>query len=440
MAEESVRRWLPWVAAATALLLTPLSGGWAAEGPGAVRSDPAAHVAGTRLDLKELIGEALAQNPEIQRARGRWRASENRPSQAGSMPDPVLMLGMRNVGFDGITRGEEMMSFATVSIGQAIPFPGKLDMRQRIARKDADRIGEIHNATILSVVSRLKVAYFDYFFIEKSIEIIRKDKGLLEQFEKTAEAKFRVGEGIQQDVLKAQVELSRLLERLTIKEQEREEVVARINRILNRPPSTPLPPPAEFGRSSFEYDLEALQRMVLENSPALRAEDHAIERDETALSLARREYLPDFALSAGISDRGQLDNIWEVRLGVEVPFYFWRKQRYGVREASETLVSSMEGRQAVKQSVLYRVKDLYELARTSEDLVELYERGIIPQATLSLQSAVSGYSVGNVDFLTLLDNLITLLEDELRYTREQTQYEKALARLEEVVGVRFTGL
>ena len=397
---------------------------------------------GTRneLSLKTLIEEARAHNPEIWAAEERWNAARSVPSQAGSLPDPVLMLGMRNVGFDGITRGEEMMSTATVLIGQSIPFPGKLGMKEDIAFQDAERIREVYNATALSVIARLKVAYFDYYFVEKAIEIIRKDKELLEKFEKTAEAKYKVGEGIQQDVLKAQVEISRLLERLEIKEQEREEVVARINRLLNRPPSDPLPPPAEFDRSEFSYGLGELNRMALENSPELKAETKAIERDRTALSLAKREYYPDLALSAGVSDRGDLEDIWEVRLGIEVPFYFWRKQRYGVREAVDRLEASNEGHQAVKQSILYRVKDLYEMAETSDDLVVLYEKGIIPQATLSLESAVSGYGVGNVDFLTLLDNLITLLEDELRYTRELTHFEKALARLEEVVGVRFTGL
>ncbi len=393
-----------------------------------------------RIDLKALIEEAREQNPEIRAAEERWKAASSVPSQAGSLPDPALMLGMKNVGFNGITRGEEMMSTATVSVGQSIPFPGKLGLKKRIAEKDAERIKEDYVATELSVIARLKVAYFDYYFVEKAIEILNKDKGLLEDFEKTAEAKYKVGSGIQQDVLKAQVEISRFVERLKIKEQERQEVVARINGLLNRPPSNPLPPPAEFDRSEFSLRLEELNRMAMQHSPRLKAQSKAVERDRTALSLARRQYYPDFALSAGISDRGRLDDIWEVRLGVEVPFYFWKKQRYGVREAADRLEASNESHQAAAESILYHVKDLYEMAETADDLVDLYEKGIIPQATLSLESAVSGYSVGHVDFLTLLDNLITLLEDELRYDRELTHFEKALARLEEAVGVRFTGL
>jgi len=401
-------------------------------------------VAGQEMDekikLNSLLQEALENNPDIQRAKKQWISSQNIPSQAGSLPDPVLMLGIRNVGFDEITRGEEMMSTANFSVGQAIPFPGKLGLKAEMATKEADRIGENYNATVLSVIARLKVAYYDYYFVEKSIEIIQKDKGLLEQFEKTAQARYEVGMGIQQDVLKAQVEVSRLVERLKIKEQEREEVTARINQLLNRPPLSPLPPPEDFKKSGFDYDLDDLNQMALSSSPLLKAEGRAIERDQAALSLARKEYLPDFAVSAGIADRGNLDDIWEVRVGIAVPFYFWRKQRYGVREAAYGLEASQENHQAIKELVLYRVKDLYAMTKTSEELVVLYEKGIIPQATLSLESAISGYGVGNVDFLTLLDNLITLLEDELKYTRELTHFEKALSRLEEVVGVRFTGV
>ncbi len=393
-----------------------------------------------RYGLQELIEEATEMNPEILAAKSRWEAAKNVPSRVGSLPDPVLMAGMRNVGFDGITYGEEMMSMATLSVGQTIPFPGKLGKKEEIARKEADRMGEEYEATVLSVVARLKAAYFDYYFTEKSIEIIRKDQELLEKFEKTAQAKYEVGDGIQQDVLKAQVEVSRLMERLRIKEQEREEVIARINQLLNRAPSSPLPPPEGFERSRFDYDLEDLNRMALSGSPLLKAEDRAVERDQSALSLARKEYLPDFSVSAGIADRGDLDSIWEIQVGIDIPFYFWRKQRSGIREAVHGLEASRENQQAVKEQVLYRVKDLYETAKTSEELTELYEQGIIPQATLSLESAISGYGVGTVDFLTLLDNLMTLLEDELKYTRELTYFEKSLSRLEEVVGTRFTGI
>lgn len=392
------------------------------------------------LDLRAMIGEALEKNPEILRAKNEWSSARNVPSQAGSLPDPTLMLGLRNVGFDDLTLGDEMMSTATISFGQAIPFPGKLAAKKEMARLDADRVGERYQATVLNVISEVKVAYFDYYFIEKSIETVKKNKELLEEFAMMAQVRYEVGQGIQQDVLKAHVEVSRLVERLKLMEQERVEIVARINRLLNRPVGSSLQQPSDFERSSFDYDLEELYDMALSQSPELKAEEKRVERDRTALSLAKKEYLPDFAVSAGIASRGSLEDIWEVRLGIELPFYFWKKQRYGVREASFKLEASRDNHQAVREEVLYRIKSLYEVTETSKELVTLYEEGIIPQATLSLESAIAGYSVGKVDFLTLLDNLISLLEDDIKYTRELTRFEKNLSRLELAVGVQITGI
>jgi outer membrane protein TolC len=402
-------------------------------------SSPAFEPGEDFLDLRAMINEVLERNPEILRAKNEWSSANSVPSQAGSLPDPTLMLGLRNVGFNELTLGDEMMSMATISFGQAIPFPGKLGAKEEIARLDADRVGERYKATVLNIISQVKVAFFDYYFIEKSIETVKKSKELLEEFAMTAQVRYEVGEGIQQDVLKAQVEVSRLMERLKLMEQEREEIVARINRLLNRPVGTVLPPPSDFERSPFDYDLEELYEMALSQSPELKAEERRVERDRTALSLAKKEYLPDFAVSAGIANRGSLEDIWEVRLGIEVPFYFWKKQRYGVREASYDLEASRDNHQAVREQVLYRIKSLYEVTETSKELVTLYEDGIIPQATLSLESAIAGYSVGKVDFLTLLDNLISLLEDDIKYTRELTRFEKNLSRLELAVGVQITG-
>jgi outer membrane protein TolC len=392
------------------------------------------------LDLRDMIEEAIEKNPEVLRAKNEWFAAQSVPSQAGSLPDPTLMLGLRNVGFNELTLGDEMMSTATVSVGQAIPFPGKLGAKEDIARADADRVGEQYKTVVLGIISQVKEVYFDYSFIEKSIGFIRKNKELLGEFEQTAQVRYEVGEGIQQDVLKAQVEVSRLVERLKLMEQEREEIMARINRLLNRPAGYYLPPPADFERSSFDFELEELYELALSQSPELAAEERRVERDRAALSLARKEYLPDFAVSAGVASRGELEDIWEVRLGLEIPFYFWKKQRYGVREASYDLEASYDNHRAVREHILYRIKSLYEVTKTSEELVTLYEEGIIPQATLSLESAIAGYSVGHVDFLTLLDNLISLLEDDIKYTRELTRFEINLSRLELAVGVQFTGL
>ena len=166
-----------------------------------------------------------------------------------------------------------------------------------------------------------------------------------------------------------------------------------------------------------------------------------IEREEKALELARKELYPDFFVEASPGVMGMpgngIDGVWEVSLGLKVPFYFWRKQKPAIEEAALELQGAEQDYGSTSQTLLYNVKESYLNAKTSEKLMNLYKNGIIPQSRLSLKSATSGYQVGTVDFLTLLDNLVTLFSFELEYERHLTEYQKALARIEELSGVEL---
>jgi outer membrane protein TolC len=130
---------------------------------------------------------------------------------------------------------------------------------------------------------------------------------------------------------------------------------------------------------------------------------------------------------------------WEVGVGVKVPLYFWRKQRYGVLEAAENVGEARNTRQNVIQTLLTRVKDLSVQAHTAEQLIALFQTAIIPQSRLSFESASAGYTVGKVDFLTLLNNVLVLREAELSYEEQLTEFEKSLAQLEEIIGTPVAG-
>jgi outer membrane protein TolC len=164
-----------------------------------------------------------------------------------------------------------------------------------------------------------------------------------------------------------------------------------------------------------------------------------ITRNELSLSLAQREYYPDLVFKADYMNKAARLPEWEVGVGVKVPLYFWRKQRYGVLEAAESVGEARNTRQSVMQNLLTRVKDLYVQARTAEQLTTLYQTAIIPQSRLSLESASAGYTVGKVDFLTLLNNVLVLREAELSYEEQLTEFEKSVAQLEEVVGMPLAG-
>jgi cobalt-zinc-cadmium efflux system outer membrane protein len=389
--------------------------------------------------LKSLVEEAREKNPEILKARAEWEAATKRPSQAGSLPDPMIGVGWRNVTFNRITLTEDPNSMVTFSFSQEFPFPGKLSLREQIAKEEAQAQGKLYETTSRKVIADLKEAYYDWFLVDKSIEITLRNKALLENFVNIAQSRYKVGKGIQQDVIKAQVEVSRFIEQLKLLEERKGILEARIRSILNRPPDSPLGRPGAVEKSPFTLTEEDLYKLTQEKAPLLKSKENLIGRQEEALKLAKKEYYPDFALEAspGVMgmNGGGTQGFWEITLGVKVPLYFWRKQRFGVKEAVSQLQAAREDYTGTNQSLFSNIKEQYLIAKTSENLIELFQEGIIPQSTSSLESAIAGYQVGNIDFLTLLDNLVTLFNFELSYYTHLTNYQKALARIEEIIDV-----
>ena len=387
------------------------------------------------VDLPRLRSYALANNPDIKAAEQRWRAAQARPSQEGSLPDPMVNTGYHNESFGRLTQGSSDFSWIRLGAEQEVPFPGKLSLKETVAAREADREGAMYGAAILSVVTRLRVAYDDYALVHKSLEIVRRNQGLLEQLEQAAEAKYRVGEGLQQDVLRAQVELSVLLGRLTSLEQERQSAAAMLNAVLNRPPAAPLGAPLAIEKVSFSRTADELESIARERSPNLRAAQLGVDRAESSLDLARRQYYPDFVLRADYYNKADLTPEWEVGAGIRIPLYFWRKQAFGVREAAAGVSEARATKQSTSQDILARVQSLYAQVTAAERLVDLYGGTVVPQAELSLHSASAGYQVGRVDFLTLLNSFTVLNEYQLRYSEELASFDKAVAQLEEAAGL-----
>ena len=394
-----------------------------------------------KLDL--LVEEAMNNNPEIKASKARWEAFSMRPSQEGSLPNPIIGGRIKNVSFSDITLGEDPRSDIQAFVAQEIPFPGKLSSKEKIAQKESESQRWLSDAISRKIIADLKETYFDWFFINKSIEITNRNKELLQKFTKIAEVKYEVGMGIQQDVLKAQVEVSGFIERLELLAKRKEIVETKIKRILNRPLDSPLGEPEEITKSELTTTLAEITDATSEHAPLLKSSSEIVDSREESLKLAKKQYLPDFILGATYFNRdwgnGDLDDIWQVSLGLRVPLYYWRKEKFGVREAALDVSQARENYESTKNNLLFQVKDNYITATTAEKLVELYQTGIIPQSTLSLESAISGYQVGNIDFLTLLNNLITLFNFELEYYKQLTEYQKALARIEEIAAIELIG-
>lgn len=382
-----------------------------------------------RLSLAVLIQELVATNPEIKAARQRWEAAKAVVPQVQTLPDPKLQVGYQRMPMVDPLQGP------MYGIGQDIPFPGKLKLKGEVAQREAERLEQEYNATRLRLTASLKEAYYHLHFIHKSIEIVGSNKGLLMQFEKTAKSRYSVGQAAQQDVFRAQVEISRVLDRLAVLDQQKESLHASINRLLNRPPAGPLGTPEEIHTTILTIPLHELSQRADQFSPALQATAKSIDRSERSVSLAKRQYFPDFDIQAlGLRNDRINDNGYQIMVGIRIPLFYESKQKQGVREAMATLEGAREDFSATRQDVLFQVKDGFVQAQRAERLITILRDAIIPQATLALQAAQAGYAVGRVDFLTLLNSLLTLQDSQLELHGEMVNHERALARLEALTG------
>ena len=400
---------------------------------------PEQRLAEETLLLDDLVDEALRNNREIRAAQKKYEASRQRPSQFSSLPDPLLSFASNNIGnpIPLTTVGEEDMSMTGFELTQELPFPGKLPLKGRMAQKEADADWHGFREAQLRVVSQIKQAFYRLHFAYQALEVVQKDKDLLEKFAKITEARYAVGKGIQPDVLQAQVELTALERKVVELEREKGSLEAKLNSLLNRPPDSPVGRPQDYPKALLSASLEELYQSARANAPPLGQEQARIEKNTYALELARKEYYPDFAIETGWASRGRLPNLWMTRVEVKVPLYFWRKQRYAVRESANSLEQSRREYEATAQNLSYRIKDDYLMSKASEQLIELYSKAMIPQATLALESSMASYQVGTVDFLSLLTNFLHVLEYELEYYREVANFHEALARLEETSGRRL---
>ncbi len=397
-------------------------------GPTALQADEAV------ITLKDIEQEALKNNPEIGMAGKRAESAEEKKSLAAAMPDPMIGYEIRNVGALGTsTVGKEEMSMQGVVFTQEIPFPGKLSTKGDAARKQAEREQDNSRETRLRILSSLRSAYYDYYLAYRSSEILEQNKEVMKNFQSISETRYATGQGIQQDVLRAQLEVSMLLEKIAMQEQKKETQRAMIDTLLGRDPRAPLGRPGDQLVTTFETGLDELTSMAVAHSPSLNAKHRMVEQSEYELSLSRREYLPDMVVSGGWFTRGELKDYYEASVMLRMPLYFWNKST-GVKAASADLGSVRYEYESAKLMTMSRIKDLYTMAKTSERLLNLYESGIIPQAQLALQSATSNYRVGKADFLSLLESESLLLKYQLQYEEELVNLNKTISMISEVTG------
>lgn len=389
------------------------------------------------VQIQDLVDELLKNNPDIRSNQHRFDAASKRPSQLSTLPEPKLSFTNFGVGHPFSRLSESNFAYQGFGFTQEVPYPGKLALAGEEARKDAQSEQEIYRMTILDKTAELKIAYYDWFQVTKAIEITHKHRDLLERVETIARARYAVGKGIQQDVLKAQVEQSVLVQQLEILKQKKSVIEARIRSLLNTERS--LGRPAEIKMSVLPLRLDQVLASVDQQAPRLRAQRALLEGRAVGMARAKKEYHPDFAFTfQWLKTGAPFPDYYVATAEMKIPVYFWRKQRLGVAEAVARFQQARQSYVSARQELVFMIKDFYLTASTSERLLALLQSGIIPQASLSLQSALAGYEVGSVDFVTLLNNFVTLLTYEMQYYEELAKHEQALARLEALLALPLT--
>ncbi|AWN72410.1 TolC family protein [Legionella anisa] len=384
--------------------------------------------------LLQLIQEAKQNNPQIRAVRDRLLAAIHVIPQAKALPDPKLNAGYinmsENIPMDVDPRREQMLGGS-----QEIPFPGKLMVRGRIATLEAKRTQAEYQATCFAVIAELKRLYYDLYFANKSIEIVQRNQELLHEMEQSAEATYSVGKTPQQDIYRAQTEVSRLEMRLVILKQQRQSLQADINRLLNRSLERVVSTPATLSVTPMGHNLEYFYSLVKQRAPQLIMQQRNVQKGRQAIKLSKMDYFPDVEIEGGrLHDTGMHTKGYQVLLKATVPLYFMQKQNNAVRESLARYNADMEDLQTTYRTLSFQVKNAYLLAERSAKLIHLIQHTIIPQATLTFTSSQANYGVGKVDFLTMLNNLLTLQENELEWHGELAEHEKAIAQIEESTG------
>jgi outer membrane protein, heavy metal efflux system len=390
----------------------------------------------TAVIFRELAAEALRSSPEVMAAQKRYEAARQRPAQESALPDPMFSLGYSSVGnpLPGAGIGREPQANAGVMVSQELTYPGKLKLKGEMAAKEAQAAFAEYQSAQLQVISKLKQAYRRLQFSYAGFAVLERNREVLSNLLKATENRYATGLAPQQDVFQAQIQLNLLEARLVKLEQERRSREAEISSILNRAALTPLGKPEDLSPKPLALMLDDLFAAARRNSPMLQRDRKMIERFESAVNIARKDYYPDVTLNGGYYNMGSMGSMYEVRADVKVPLYFWRKQRAGVTEQALGLAQARRTYEATDQTLRYRIQDDFNLAQASQKLMSLYMQTLAPQANLAVESSLASYQSGKTEFPSVLGSFTMSLDYAMNYYEEALNYSLALARLEEMTG------
>lgn len=390
--------------------------------------------------LSELIEEGLAQNKEIQSLESQVESLKAEIPFAGALDDPRLGFGILNLPADSFSFDEEPMTQKQLSIAQKIPWFGKLDLRSQKATLKAIRQQAILEAKRLELARKIAVVYYEFGFINKNLKINQRLTEIVNQLLRVAETRYATGRGLQQDVLQAQVELSKLLDEKITLEKRRRTLADRINELLNRERFMVVEPSTGLEFISLQLNPEELTSKALQENPQLRVKQTEIDIAQVETELAKKDYWPDmdFKLAYGQRDEDRtgrsLPDFVSGQVVINIPL--WQKTRQDPK-----LAATQKAREAAEKSyrnlvksLPFQVDALITEIRDTQENYKLFTEALLLQADQWARSSQAAYEVGSVEFNTMINAQIRLLQFELKADKYLFNIYKKRAELEEVLG------
>lgn len=384
------------------------------------------------LSLPALLEEARRANPALLEAHKRWEAAQARVPLSKALPAPKI-----GVEFEEIPRGGVSINQATImyQLIQAIPFPGKLSRRHKVAVKEAQVAAMTFKRAEWDLMTDVKAAYYDLYLLDRELEIQQEQVAWLEQAVNAAQARYATGAGSQPELLKLQRELLETSNTLRTLQHRREAMEAHLNHLLNRSAHEPVGRPGAIALTPLSFTPDELVLVAQEQQPELLAVKFASERADASYRLAKRELLPDLETMFELRDpaMGPIGP-WDLTLAIAIPVWFWTKWRYGLKSALYDKESMEAAYAAMRNDVTRRVHEHWHEALAAYTTAKLCQDGLIELARQAVTSASAGYQSGRGSSADLLDALRGLSEQRRTYAQHLVMLEQHVVMLEQAAG------
>jgi outer membrane protein, heavy metal efflux system len=392
--------------------------------------------AGASTSLRDLAQEAQRKNPQIAASFHGWQASRNVAKQFSALPETQVSVQQFSVGSPRPFAGYNNSDFAYIGFGasQDIPYPGKQQLRAKVAEHEADSIEAQTDSVRRTVVGNLKMVYFRLAYIQQTLGVLQRSDELLSQVQEAAEGRYRVGQGNQQDVLKAQLQHTKILQEITHHHQEEGLLEAQIKQLLGRPQDSPEIIAETLTVRALPYSAAELSQKAREQNPDVHSKQASIKQQETQVELAHANFRPDFNVQYAYQHtNGDTRDYYMATFGIRLPNR--GRQKAELAEAQENQERARRELDSDTQRVLSEVQQQFVRVKTSEEQIKIYSDGLVPQSEATFQSALSAYQSNRQDFESLLSSFLDVLNLDLEYRNELVEHESALAELERLTGV-----